>query len=180
MEAEASLNESVAYYRRHAPERVRGKAGLRTWQPIIEEMIDGDLNIKEMTTWMTAHHETLGFKLPSTETLKKWVSDVRKEIGKPLRVRKPRSSSVVAKTASKAAAAPTRPGKKSSQTALEPESDPVVGTSRESKIPEATAKKSAARVESESQGYAGIDEILKDGVKSTAPSKKTIKVNRPR
>jgi len=180
MEPEELTDESIAYYRKHAPQRAQARIGLQAWKPILMEMIENYLSRSEMETWMAEHHTALGFALPSTETLKKWLSSIRKEIGKPLRVRQPASPPTSAGTLGHdIVASPTRV-EKPSTTVSQMEVSPPPGSRMAQKASAHSPQKAATGTGAESQGYAGINEILEDGVKTIKPQKKAIKVHKPR
>lgn len=87
-----AIDPAITYYRNHAPAKAVARVGLQSWHPIIAEMIEDYLSIAEMEAWMSEHHAALGFALPTQYTLRKWVTEVRKNIGKPLRVRNQEST----------------------------------------------------------------------------------------
>ena len=79
--------DAVAYYRCHGPEKNIARVGLTAWRSVLLEMIEDNLTLDEIHTWMTEHHKALHFQLPAKTTVRDWLTRVRQEIGKPLRQR---------------------------------------------------------------------------------------------
>jgi hypothetical protein len=85
----AAPADAVAYYRAHCPPKTARRVGRIEWEPILLEMIEDHLTHTEAWGWAQAHHDRLGFKLPAEKTLRDWMTQLRAELGKPLRRRKP-------------------------------------------------------------------------------------------
>jgi hypothetical protein len=112
-----TTEEALEYLQCHMPPLTIKPGGFKTWKPIIVGMIDR-LNLDQINLWIEKHHQKLGYTRPGKTTVRGWLVQIRKDEGKSLRKRTPKSermptggakpSSVAEskKTASAAAAPP--------------------------------------------------------------------------
>jgi hypothetical protein len=148
--------DAVAYYRRHRPEKNIARVGLTAWRSVLLEMIEDNLTLDEIHTWMTKHHKALQFQLPAKTTVRDWLTRVRQEIGKPLRQKAKSPESAIHPQPVEAPAAPATPPTKfptaATTTATKPSKSPEPEppsfpktSDRESATPPASVTSDSAR-----------------------------------